>query len=132
MLPLHAFRELEQHHILFPCCPAYHKRRGTPYWGCPPAHVLDPLKWDHPSGCAKPSPCSRRMWVGMDVWHGQPWLPLTTGHTLQPWAGPQSPQSPGMSGHLTVTGQRSFVCLTWAHTPSNHQVSTSHMTHHLC
>ena len=102
------------------------------YWGHPPAHVLDPLKWDHPSGCAKTFLCSRRMRAGVDAQGGQPWLPLTAGHTLQPGAGPWSPQTPGTSGHPTVPGRRSFVCPTRAHTPPDHQVSTSHLTHHLC
>ena len=102
-----------------------------PYWGHPPAHVLDPLKGDHHSGCAKPFPCSRRMWVGMEAQGSQPWLPLTAGHTLQLGAGPRSPQTPGMSGCLTVPRQRSFACLTQAHTPPDRQVSTSYLAHHL-
>ena len=117
MPPPHAFGELAWHHMLVPCSPAYHKRRGTPYRGHPPVHVLNPLKWDHPSGCAKPFPHSRITLAGVDTWGSQPWLPLTAGHTLLLGAGPRSPQTPGMSGHLTVPGQRSFVCLTWAHTP---------------
>ena len=98
------------------------------YLGHPPAHVLDPLKWDHPSGCAKPFPHSRT-WVGVDAWGSQPWLPLTAGHTLQLGAGPQSPRTQGMSGHLTVPGWRSFVHPTQAHTPPDCQASTSHLAH---
>ena len=117
--------------MLVLCCPAYHKRRGMQYRDRPPAHVLDPLKWDHPSGCAKPFLHSRRTQVGVDAWGSQPWLPLIAGHTLQPGAGPWSSRTPGTSGHPTVPGWRSFVCLTWAHTPPDHQARTSHLTHHL-
>ena len=106
---LHVFRELGRLHILVPCGPAYHYRRGMPYQGHPPAHDPDPLKQDHPSGCAKPFLHSRRMRAGMDAQGSQPWLPLTAGHTLQLGAGPQSPWTPGTSGHLTVPGWRSFA-----------------------
>ena len=72
MPPPHAFRELEQHHPLVLCGPAYHKRRGTPYWDHPPVQVLDPLKQDHLSGCANhshiPGEC------------GQAWTPGVVSH----------------------------------------------------
>ena len=48
---------------------------------------------------------------------GQPWLPLTAGHALQLGTGPRSPQTPGMSGHLTVPGQRRFAHPSQEHTP---------------